>query len=129
MANTGVFIYRDSLENVAYFYRNVQNVFFGWFERWEVSGRTASNPPNHLNDNVAVSLFALSVSFYHPSFRYNVDNYKMLIRIFHNFLNRSINIVMDDRVVGFLPISPYWALLTVISTERFRCQRGKSISV
>ena len=32
-------------------------------------------------------------------------------------------------VVGALPISPKWTHLTIISTERFRCQRGRSISV
>ena len=32
-------------------------------------------------------------------------------------------------VVGALPISSLWTLLTLICTERFRCQRGRSISV
>ena len=31
--------------------------------------------------------------------------------------------------MGALPISPQWTLLTVISTERFCCQRDRSISV
>ena len=41
---------------------------------------------------------------------------------FNPFSNLSI-------VVGALPISPQWTLLTVISTARFRYQRGRSISV
>ena len=30
-----------------------------------------------------------------PSSRYNGDNFEMLIRILHSFLNRSINIIID----------------------------------
>ena len=36
------------------------------------------------------------MSFFNcPSSGYNGDNFEMLIRMLHSFLNRSINIIMD----------------------------------
>ena len=51
------------------------------------------------------------------------DSFKLRL----NFLFEKKAIFVID--VGALLISPWWTLLTVISTERFRCQRGRSISV
>ena len=33
----------------------------------------------------------------HPTSRYNRDNYEMIIKIIHSFINRSNNTMMDRR--------------------------------
>ena len=36
------------------------------------------------------------VNFLKPNSKYNTDKFKMIIKIFHSFLNRNINIIMDN---------------------------------
>ena len=49
--------------------------------------------------------------------------------IFFMISTRISRVFASFTVVGSLTISPLWTLLTVISTERSRCQKGRSISV
>ena len=51
------------------------------------------------------SAFVLKIIFNYLNSQYNEDNYKMLIRIFHSFLNRSISIIKEPNRY-YLPTPP-----------------------